>query len=325
MLRTRALALQAVREFFNAHSYLEVDTPCLSAETVVDAWLDPPGINTSNGRKFLQTSPEALMKRLLAAGSGSIWQAARVFRNGERGHRHNPEFTMLEWYGVDSTWLQQMQLTELLVREVLNQIPQNRCLLPAGSFQVLTYEQAFLHALNCNPHSCSDELLRQLAQQHTDSQDEFLQIAARDDLLNLLLGVVIEPRLGCRNGQPFPQFLCDYPPSQAALAVTEPAHPTEKSTLVARRFELYINGIELCNGYQELQNPAELQQREQQSNQLRYADQRDPLPGAPRLVAAMQHGLPECSGVALGFDRLLMLACGTDQIADVLPFSDDRA
>lgn len=317
--------MQAVREFFAARSYLEVDTPCLSSETVVDAWLEPPLITTSSGKKFLQTSPEAMMKRLLAAGSGSIWQAARVFRDGENGSRHNPEFTMLEWYGVDTTWRQQMLLTELLVRRVLDRLPENQCPLPTEPFHVLTYQQAFLDALNCNPHTCTDRQLRQLAEQHTDSHDDLLQTAARDDLLNLLLGVVIEPLLGSRNGQPFPQFLCDYPPSQAALAVTELAHPDEDAIPVARRFELYINGTELCNGYQELQNPAELLRREQEANQRRRDDQRSTLPGAPRLITAMQQGLPECSGVALGFDRLLMLAHGSDRISDVLPFADDRA
>ncbi len=329
MLRLRSRAMQAVRQFFDARQYLEVDTPCVSQETVVDAWLEPPQLSSTDRTRYLQTSPEALMKRLLAAGSGSIWQAARVFRNDESGQRHNFEFTMLEWYGVNTTWRQQIQVTEELIRNIFtalqDHLPDDLKLQRERAFRVTTFREAFQRTLNCDPHSCPDEVLHQLAVTHTSATAATLQHATRDDLLNLLLGFVIEPRLGQTNGKAHPEFLCDYPASQAALATIETVSKGTRSYEVAKRFELYIHGTELCNGYQELQDPEELHRRDQQANCRRQQDQRSVLPGAPRLIAAMQHGFPACSGVALGFDRLMMLATGTNTIAEVIPFAADHA
>ncbi len=323
VLRARAAMLVAVREFFGRHNYLEVETPCLSRDVVVDAWLDPLRVQQSGTDWYLQTSPEAFMKRLLAAGSGSIFQVGRVFRGGELGQRHNPEFTMLEWYGVGTDWRQQVLFTEQLVCEVVaagcRSLGREVPLWCRGQFGVTTYAEAFQRSLQLPVFDTDDSELRQAAEGRGVILPES-GVLGRDELLNLLLGFCIEPQLGQRDGLEFPEFLCDYPASQAALAVT-----TESEPRVARRFELYIRGVELCNGYQELTDPVELRSRDQLQNQKRAEGTTDILPGASGLLKAMEAGLPECSGVALGFDRLVMIAAGVDQLSDVIPFPAERA
>ena len=323
VLRARAAMLAAVREFFGRHNYLEVETPCLSRDVVVDAWLDPLRVQQSGTDWYLQTSPEAFMKRLLAAGSGSIFQVGRVFRGGELGQRHNPEFTMLEWYGVGTDWRQQVLFTEQLVCEVVaagcRSLGREVPLWCRGQFGVTTYAEAFQRSLRLAVFDTDDSELRQAAEGRGVILPESGMLG-RDELLNLLLGFCIEPQLGQRDGLEFPEFLCDYPASQAALAVT-----TESEPRVARRFELYIRGVELCNGYQELTDPVELRSRDQLQNQKRAEGTTDILPGASGLLKAMEAGLPECSGVALGFDRLVMIAAGMDQLSDVIPFPAERA
>jgi len=330
-LQIRAAMLKSIRQFFEQRGYLEVETPCLSRDIVIDSWIDPIEVAMGKQRWFLQTSPEAFMKRLLAAGSGSIFQISRVFRSGESGERHNPEFTMIEWYGVETTWQQQMELTESLVRTaVAAAAPWSKGPSTAGwsasPFRRTTYAEAFRRIFGIDVHSadCS-ELLHISSQFSVPLPDSITEAHAtpehqspslRDDILNTMLAFAVEPTLGKTLAGDFaPEFLCDYPPTQAALAVTSKTRP-----IVARRFELYINALELCNGYQELTDRQELQLRDSRQNAVRTSSDQRPLPGAPRLLNAMQHGLPECSGVALGFDRLMMIAIGTDQIADVMPF-----
>jgi lysyl-tRNA synthetase class 2 len=266
------------------------------------------------------------MKRLLAAGSGSIFQISRVFRAGESGTRHNPEFTMIEWYGVESTWQQQMELTEWLVRAclaeaatVMGYTPVN--VWPDGEFRQTTYQTAFQRVFHMDVHRAShDELLHAAVAQNVPLPDT-CSMASKDDVLNAMLAFAVEPSLG-RNPSTHvsaPEFLCDYPASQAALAVTSETLPH-----VARRFELYIDGLELCNGYQELTDPEELQRRERLQNSVRSGSSLETLPGAARLQAAMKAGLPECSGVAMGFDRLVMIATKAASISEVLAFPADR-
>lgn len=327
ILRIRAGLLRAIREFFAERGYLEVETPCLSRDIVLDAWIEPfrvPGAGAEPER-FLQTSPEAFMKRLLAAGSGSIYQVARVFRSGESGERHNPEFTMVEWYGVGDSWEDQLVLTESLLRFCLEAVKSlsGSCVpsWPDNKFPRLTYAEAFAKAFGLDVHAASVVDLKRAAVSAEVAIPEGVQQWQRDDILNLMLGLVIEPQLGGRLGAETPVFLCDYPPSQAALAVVARTTPP-----VARRFELYSRGLELCNGYQELTDVDELLQREQRQMDLRFLQpDADTLPGAPRLWNAMRSGLPPCSGVALGFDRLVMLATGVQEIQDVLPFPADRS
>ena len=326
ILRVRAAMLHAVRKFFHQRGYLEVETPCLSRDIVIDAWLEPMRVEQGGQHWFLQTSPEACMKRLLAAGSGSIFQISRVFRAGESGTRHNPEFTMIEWYGVESTWQQQMELTEWLVRAclaaaatVMGYTPAD--VWPDGEFRQTTYQTAFQRVFHMDVHCVShDELLHAAVIQNVPLPDA-CSMASKDDVLNAMLAFAVEPSLG-RNPSTHvsaPEFLCDYPASQAALAVTSETLPH-----VARRFELYIDGLELCNGYQELTDPEELQRRERRQNSVRSGSSLETLPGAARLQAAMKAGLPECSGVAMGFDRLVMIATKAASISEVLAFPADR-
>ncbi|MFN9720762.1 MAG: EF-P lysine aminoacylase EpmA [Planctomycetota bacterium] len=325
-LKARAAMLQATRDFFCSRGYLEVDTPCLSRDVVIDAWLEPMSLQSGGDIWYLQTSPEAHMKRLLAAGSGSIFQISRVFRSGESGARHNPEFTMVEWYGVDTTWRDQVALTEALVRSVFSTAADFTAHRAAGSwtsepFRCTTYSDAFRRRFNINIDGCSRDELINTARCHQIALPEDVTLMSRDDVLNVMLGLGIEPSLGLApDGTSSPEFLCDYPPTQAALAVTSESEPE-----VARRFELYINGIELCNGYQELTDADELTAREVAQNSIRTANGHVPLPGARRLIEAMRHGLPSCSGVALGFDRLAMIAIDASDVSEVMPFADGIA
>ena len=324
--------LQAIREFFRQRDYLEVETPCLSRDIVLDAWLEPFSLELRGERWFLQTSPEAHMKRLLAAGVGSIFQVSRVFRQNERGDRHNSEFTMIEWYGVGSTWLEQLEVTEALVRtathaaaEVTGSNVAERW--ATSRFRKTTYAAAFQRAVGINVFECSGSQLMSIAGKFGVPLPDDLSPDKIDDLLNVILALAVEPPLGgsaidsiSGSGKIHPEFLCDYPPNQAALAVLSETQPQ-----VARRFELYIQGVELCNGYQELTDVAELQRRDTVQNARRVTEASTQLPGAARLNAAMESGLPPCSGVALGFDRLVMLATGQHEIRAVMPFPDDLA
>ncbi len=306
-LRARAAILARIRAFFAARGVLEVETPVLAAATVTEPQLQsfetrytgPGGAR----RLYLQTSPEYAMKRLLAAGSGPIWQLARVFRDGEAGRLHNPEFTLLEWYrpGFDHHAL--MDEVEALVAELLG--------LPAG-FERIPYAELFRRSLDLDPfHAELRELQACARQRGIDAPP----LDSRDGWLDLLLTHLIEPGLGVAR----PVFVHDYPPSQAALARVRPAEP-----LVAERFELYIDGIELANGYHELGDAAEQRARFARDREYRRAAGLPDVPADERLLAALAHGLPSCAGVALGLDRLVMLAVGARSLDEVLAFSLDR-
>ncbi len=310
MLKTRSDLRQCIREFFVTQDYLEVDTPLLSGDTVIDVHLDPLVVPVDGRSMFLQTSPEASMKRLLAAGSGSIFQITRSFRSAEQGDLHNPEFTILEWYGVDTSWRDQLEVTEELIRHVAAAV--NRSL-ASEPFLVTTYQEAFDRYLEIDVLAASVEELQSCAATHLDASP---LPDGRDDLLNLLLAEKVEPQLG----NDVPEFLVDYPISQAALAEASAEDPR-----IARRFELYLGGMELCNGYQELTDAQELRQRESVGRTVRQQRSLSELPGAQRLLSAMDAGLPACSGVALGFDRLLMWLTGVSSIEECLPFSFERA
>ena len=327
ILHIRSEMLRAIRAFFQQRDYLEVETPSLSRDIVLDAGVEPFFIDVRGRRFYLQTSPEAHMKRLLAVGSGSIFQISRVFRQNERGDRHNSEFTMIEWYGVGSTWLEQLDVTESLVRaataaaaNITNlDVADQWC---ADAFRRTTYAAAFRRTFQIDVFNASGSELIDAALRHDVVLPADLNEDQIDDILNVMLALAVEPQLGGSQDETcvHPEFLCDYPPSQAALAVLSDTYPP-----VARRFELYVQGLELCNGYQELADPAELKRRESLQNQRRSREQFQPLPGAPQLRAAMQSGLPACSGVALGYDRLVMLATGVKSLQEVLPFPEDRA
>lgn len=328
MLRTRAEMLREIREFFCQRGYLEVETPCLSRDIVLDTGLEPFGLEVRGERWFLQTSPEAHMKRLLAAGAGSIFQISRVFRQHERGHRHNSEFTMIEWYGAGATWLEQLEITETLVRAAAAAAARVTGYNVAeqwspAEFRRTTYADAFRRVFRIDVFDCTGNQLIQAAEDYGIALPPALDENAIDDILNVILAMAIEPQLGgpAAGAKVHPEFMYDYPPTQAALAVIADNFPHK----VARRFELYVQGLELCNGYQELADVDELQSRDILQNQRRAQGQSPQLPGAPRMMAAMRSGLPACSGVALGFDRLVMLATGCNDIRDVMPFPEERA
>ena len=346
-LRRRAAAAAAVRGFFVGEGHLEVDVPVLSRDVVVDAHLEPlvthvhrdPAGSATAERRFLQTSPEFHLKRLVAAGCGSVWSLARVFRDGEIGPRHNPEFTLAEWYGVGAgrdRWRDQVRVTERVARAIAASVgrqphergaatrrrarPAHGADAPRSPFRVLTYDAAFARFAGAPVLDLPPGDLVALA------RDRGVALPAgveqdRDGLLNVLLADLVEPHLGT-DATGGPCFLCDYPASQSALAAVrrDPGRPA-----VAERFELYAGGVELANGYQELTDPAELRDRIAVENAKRVAGGLAPLPADSRLLAAMEHGLPRCSGVALGFDRAVMWALGETDLAAVLAFPHDVA
>lgn len=319
-LRQRAEVMQRVREFFRARGYWEVETPALSRDIVVDAWLEPfscefrpEGVVTGGETLYLQTSPESGMKRLLAAGAEAIFQISRVFRNSEQGPMHNPEFTMLEWYRAGDTYHGQMDLVEALVRDVLTQA-EHGPRIADQPFQRLTYDELFERSLGQRVLRLSPVELGELARSLELTPPSGL--SSRNDWLNYLLAERAESWLEM---QP-PTFVSDYPDTQSALARVRPGQPA-----VAERFELYFQGIELCNGYQELTDAGELRRRIEREQAVRLGAGRRELPVPEWLLAAMEYGLPESSGVALGLDRLILLALGKTSIQEVIAFPWQRA
>ncbi|UUO05965.1 EF-P lysine aminoacylase EpmA [Blastopirellula sp. J2-11] len=313
LLHARSELLQQVRQFFLTRDFLEVETPLLSHDSVIDRHLDPLSVTLfpdprrpEEGKKlWLQTSPEFGMKRLLAAGATSIFQISKAFRGAEVGERHNIEFTMLEWYRVGDDYAAGRQLLADLAGEILG-----------ANVEMLTYAAAFQQHLGVDPHRASgNELLSVALQSKVPTPDSY-DGSDRDLLLELLLTELIEPHLGAAA----PTILYDYPASQAALAQVSRGDPP-----VAERFELYVHGMELANGYHELLDAKLLRERNQKNNQARSEDGKHRLPEASRLLDAMEYGLPACSGTALGMDRLLMVKTGARSLADVLSFPIDRA
>jgi elongation factor P--(R)-beta-lysine ligase len=246
------------------------------------------------------------MKRMLAAGSGPIYQVARVFRQDELGPLHNPEFTLVEWYRPGDGMGEGMQLTSDLCGTLLQRGPAER----------ISYGDAFQRFVEIDPHTAKGAQLASVAGRLGIEAPASLSTDDRDGWLDLLLVERVQPRLGVDR----PAILFDYPASQAALARVRPDDPP-----VAERFELYVAGIELANGYHELLDAAELRARNAQVNAQRVAEGKPALPEQSRLLAAMASGLPSAVGVALGFDRLVMLAAGARHIAEVIAFPFDRA
>jgi lysyl-tRNA synthetase class 2 len=305
VLRQRADLLRRSREFFDQRGFLEVETPLVSRDTVVDRYIEPVPMTISGQRMWLQTSPEFAMKRLLAAGAEAIYQLTRAFRDGEQGSRHNPEFTILEWYRVGDSMQQAMTLLDELSQSLLDLKPARR----------MSYSQAFQQCLDFDPlTSSSSTLLKKIASLDFQPPENWRSMD-RDGWLNLLLAEFIEPWLADQ-----PTILYDYPASQAALAIVRDDDPP-----VAERFELYVDGVELANGYHELLDAEELLRRNQEVNRLRKQDGRVELPVESQLLEAMRDGIADCCGVALGFDRLAMVASGAANIQQVIAFPFDQA
>lgn len=307
MLRARAALLARIRAFFAARDVLEVETPLLCAAGITDPSIEPllveRGISLKQAR-YLQTSPEYAMKRLLACHGLPIFQLARAFRDGEAGARHNPEFTLLEWYrpGFDHHAL--MAEVAELIRSCLGERPLHH----------YSYRQLFLDTLALDPFTATLDELQSVARARLDTGT----ISGDRDLwLDLLMSHLVEPQLADRGMC----FIYDYPASQAALARIE----TVDGVAVGHRFELYVDGIELANGYLELLDAEEQRRRFEQDNLRRRELGLPERPLDERLLAALEHGLPQCSGVALGVDRLLMLSTGVADIRKVLAFDWERA
>ena len=299
-LQQRANLNAYIRDFFQNRFVMEVETPALSKAAVDDASLQPVMANVCAENHYLHTSPEYPMKRLLAAGSGDIYQICKVFRDGEVGRRHNPEFTMLEYYRLGFDLYTLMDEVAHLIGDFLHL--QRRV--------DLSYSQAFKQYANLDAFNASDAKLREHVTEFVGAE----LTLNRDECLDILMTHVVEPNLP----QDAMVFIFNYPASQAALAKT---FESSDGQLLAKRFELYINGLELANGYHELTNASEQQDRFEQ--QVKRHETARPLD--EYFLQALKHGLPDCSGVAIGLDRVLMLKQNTKDIRDVLTFDFDRA
>jgi lysyl-tRNA synthetase class 2 len=292
-LEIRSIVIQAIRDFFTGKLYLEVDTPILCPCIIPEAQIDPV---TSQGC-YLQASPELCMKRLLSKGFNKIFQICKCFRKNERGSHHLPELTLLEWYAKDNTYLDLMDQCQGLIKFIAarlnreNQIRyQGKTILLHPPWQKLTVHQAFdVYA------------------------DKSLDHALKDNSFDKILSFQIEPHLGNTT----PAFLCDYPASLASLAKLIPGTPQ-----YAQRFELYVAGIELANGFTELTDPIEQEQRFKKENQIRISQNKNPIPIPDKFLKDLET-MPDAAGIALGIDRLVMIFCDTPSIDDVVAFTPE--
>jgi lysyl-tRNA synthetase class 2 len=312
-LQRRAALLDRTRRFFRERGVLEVETPLLGSGVIVERHIDPPALTSAGSTRYLQASPEAAMKRLVAFGSGPIWQLARAFREDERGRVHNPEFSILEWYrpGFDQHALMDevAELFAVLMGDALK----------SREPEKIAYRDVFRDHLDVDPLESSATDLADVARANAVEAPAGFDDEDRDAWLDLLLSLRIQPQLGKGPGELRPVFVYDYPASQASLARL--SHSDER---VAERFELFYDGVELCNGYHELLDATEQRARLEEANRQRRADGKDALALDERFLAALDAGLPDCSGVAMGFDRVVMLACGATSIDEVIAFPADR-
>ena len=311
----RAAVLQQIRQFFAERQVIEVETPALSQGTVTDVYLDAftckynfladsPADQSAD--LYLQTSPEFHMKRLLASGYGCIFQIAKAFRHEESGRNHNPEFTMLEWYRIGFDQFDLMHEVAELLQVVLG-----------GDKAVLSsYQDIFMQTVSIDPLTASFDELVELLNKYHKSADWLIEMQNADLLLQFIFTEIIEPTIGVDQ----PQFIYDFPIAQASLA-----RVSIDDSRVAQRFECYYRGIELVNGFNELTDANEQQVRFEEDNAKRTAQGLPVKPIDKNFIAALTHGLPQCSGVALGVDRLVMLALDIKNISEVQSFSIERA
>jgi len=311
----RAEIIRKIRQFFVDRNVLEVETPALSQGTVTDVHLEGFNCNydflrdsssEQSQKLYLQTSPEFHMKRLLAAGYGSIFQIAKAYRHEEFGEHHNPEFTMLEWYRVDFDHFELMNEVAELLQSVLG------CVKP----KQITYQEIFIELLSLDPLTVTREQLLTLIGEHNKLSDWLVDEHNNDILLQFVFSELIEPNIGIDS----PCFVYNFPKSQASLAKLCP-----EDDRVAQRFECYYKGVELVNGFNELTDPNQqvirFQEDNKQRKQLNYVEK----PIESHFISALEHGFPRCSGVALGVDRLVMIALNKKDIKEVISFPIDRA
>lgn len=302
-LEARARLLRDIREFFSERRVMEIETPLISIAGNTDPEIQ--SIRTADGA-YLRTSPEFALKRLLAAGSGDIYELGRVFRGGEAGRSHNPEFTMLEWYRQGFGYHRLMDEVADLVRYC------GRGKFDRWPVQKLSYRALFSQYAGLDPFDADKRDLVECARRNGIEELEL----DRRQWLDLLISMVIQPALP----QQGLTFVHDFPADQAALARVRQDSPP-----VAERFELYLGRTELANGYQELTDAAEQARRFEAENRRREARGQPVYQADRHLVEALEHGLPDCAGVALGVDRLLMAVTGAASITEVLAFPHSRA
>lgn len=312
-LKRRAEIISTIREFFRIRNVLEVETPLLSQATVTDPYLTSltssyllPGAKDIS-TLYLQTSPEYAMKRLLAAGSGPIYQICKAFRDDALGQQHNPEFTLLEWYRPGFSHHDLMIEMDALLRKTL----------VCETAQCFSYGALFQQYCGIDPYETSVATLRAVAHEQGMDIHQADTILDVTTWLQLLMSEVIEPHLGFDKR---PAFVIDFPAAQAALARVNPGPPA-----TAERFEVYWQGMELANGFHELRDPFEQRRRLDADNAYRLSQGLPLMPIDTRFLAALEHGLPACAGVALGIDRLVMAALRENAIAAVISFPIDRA
>lgn len=307
----RAELAKKLRDFFDRRGFIEVHTPILSRFCVIDRHLDPIRVSgrfvgaTDDQDWYLQTSPEQSMKRLLASGVGSCYQLGSVFRSGEFGQFHNPEFTMAEWYDVSADFDSGLALLDDLLIALLD-TPRSERLRFADAFENATGLSLFASDISSLARWAVDQKLVDRIDWSSDW----------DDWVNLIFSEVVQPSLGLNR----PVLVTHFPSSQAALAKLDSTDPR-----TAERYEAFYRGVELANGYHELCDPDELSRRAALANEQRLADGKFPLPLESPLIDAMRYGIPNSCGCALGFDRVVMLACGASKLSDVIPFTADRA
>lgn len=303
-LRARAQIIASIRHFFTMRDYLEVETPIMARFGITDVYLANIKATFRGEGYCLQTSPEYHMKRLLAAGSGPIFQLARVFRDDELGRWHNPEFSLLEWYQLDIDHHALMQEMDDFLQSILGCSPMIK----------KTYQHAFIDACALDPMRASIADFQHVLQRFDLSRVLPVDEQDPNQYLYLLMSHVVEPALA---KEPAPVAVYDFPVSQASLAQIKHG--------VAERFEVYYRGVELANGFHELTDAVAQRARFNEDNAMRLSHGLPVCPPDDYLLQAMAHGLPACSGVALGIDRLIALALNTASIADTLSFDFSRA
>ncbi len=307
-LHDRALMLKKARDFFFERAVMEVDCPIITKYASIDTHIDLMlALYLKEETRYLHSSPEYGMKRLLSLGSNDIYQLSHVFRDEDLGNKHNPEFMMAEWYRLNFTLDEMIEETNDFIKLFIGNLKTSR----------ITYREAFLKYAEIDYLRITKEnLLNYLSENKIPFYPDIIH-EGKDALLNLIMGLKIEKELG-KDGI---QTLYHYPASQAALAKTLQI----KGEVVAERFEIYYRGIELCNGYHELVDAKEQRNRFIKSNEERALLNKNELPVDEYFLKALEEGLPDCCGVAVGFDRLMMLRQKADHIKDVIPFGWDTA
>ncbi len=307
LLKQRAHILQRIRIFFVERELTEVETPIFShfagTEPNLNAVTADLKLRGKSCEGFLQTSPEYAMKRLLSAGMGDCFQISRVFRADEQGRFHNPEFSLLEWYRLNFDDRKLLEEVEQFLHEILN----------CGAAEYCEYQQLFVKFLEIDPLKATFKELQNCTKKVMEYPPE---LDSKDDYLQLLFSACIEPKIGFER----PCFVTDYPASQASLARINADNPQ-----LSCRFEVFFKGIELGNGFYELNDAEEQQQRFVEENKRRQKMGIETMEIDTRLIEALQHGLPDCSGIAIGIDRLVMLATDAKHINEVMAFPVDRA